>query len=323
MTSHDSVRHEPVPGPSQHILETYVRLWQLETWLRRLVYVELRAFAGDAWTSEIRDAEKNKEKDKRLSHMPIPEENPLSYVQFSELCRIIKDDWPLFESFLPPYSIWAARLEEVTQIRNRIAHFRSAHPDDFDRVVRLLKDIDDGLWRFCTSYNDPRPVLPPSDDPVVEHFLQLDPFPWTLFEDGAWGRCGFADPKARLGVSVEVLCRPWASWSTPVAGKEGLIYVVTISARPPHNQAFDYQRLLTTTADLHEHIVHTHFDGSSLFHVTIPALLGADEIIRITERILTMARNCLGPSSVRTSDDGPVNRLANEWPEYLLGPETH
>jgi len=47
MTSDGLTQHEPdltVPELPQHILDTYARLWQLETWLRRLVYVELKAF---------------------------------------------------------------------------------------------------------------------------------------------------------------------------------------------------------------------------------------------------------------------------------------
>ena len=36
------------------ILQTYSRLWQLETWLRSMVYVELRAHLGDAWTSKVK-----------------------------------------------------------------------------------------------------------------------------------------------------------------------------------------------------------------------------------------------------------------------------
>lgn len=48
---------EPLFGVSElppQILETYAYLWQFETWLRRMVYVQLRALDGDAWESKIR-----------------------------------------------------------------------------------------------------------------------------------------------------------------------------------------------------------------------------------------------------------------------------
>ena len=309
-----------VPGLPQHILDTYARLWQFETWLRRLVYIELRAFAGDDWAFEIQNAAENSKKsDKRLSHMPIPDESLLSYAQLSKLLGIICKNWRLFEPFLPPKSIWGAKLEEVTQIRHRIAHFRSVHRNDCDRVVQLLRDIDRGFWQFCTSYNDPHPVLPPSDDPVVEHFLHLDLFPWQPVGENKWAQYGIADPQARLSVTVEALCRPWASWSTPVAGKEGLIYNVVISARL--NGVFNYQHFLERTSDLHEHIVHICFEGRTLFRVTLPALLGTDKIIRIVERIVTASRNCLMVASLGGSDNDSLKMLANEWPEYVLGSE--
>jgi hypothetical protein len=55
--------------------------------------------------------------------------------------------------------------------------------------------------------------------------------------------------------------------------------------------------------------------------VTIPALLGSAEVIRIVEQMMTAALYCLVSRSLRDSDDDSVQRLANTWPEYVLGPE--
>jgi hypothetical protein len=76
--------------------------------------------------------------------------------------------------------------------------------------VQFLRDLDNGFWRFCTSYNDPCTLLPASDDPVTAHFLHLDPFPWTEVGEKKWARVGFADPSLALSVTVETLRRPWA-----------------------------------------------------------------------------------------------------------------
>lgn len=161
------------------ILQTYSRLWQLETWMRCMVYVELRALEGDSWTTKVRleKVERSQEADKALIHMPTPEEDPLSYAQLSELRRIIRENRSLFDPFLPPEKIWDARMDEIAQVRHRVAHFRRANEHDLNRVVHLLRDIDKGFWRFCTSYNDKHPVLPQTDDPVVAHFFPLDPLP--------------------------------------------------------------------------------------------------------------------------------------------------
>ncbi len=311
--------HSLVRELSERVLDTYARLWQLETWLRRLVYVELRALTGDEWRRKIRGAEKPLEADKRLTHMPTPENDPLSYVHFSEIRRIISDDWRLFESFLPPKSIWEAKLEEVAQIRHRIAHFRRGHHDDLQRVVQLLRDLDDGFWRFCTSYNDPHPILPQSEDPVESHFLHLDPFPWGEVSEGKWARTGIADPEARFAMTVEVLCRPWASWSTPAAANPGLLYDVMVHARQQRH--LDYPRLLESTSRLHEHIVHICLDSmAQSIRVTIPAVLGAERVIQIVNRLHEASLYCLASGLSEPRSDA-VQRLADSWPEYVLGPE--
>src|SRR4029077_4848207 len=158
---------------------TYARLWQFETWLRRMVYVELRALKGDDWHASLPTSTKPFEADKRLIYLPTPEEDPISYVQLGALERAIDANWSLFERYLPPQTIWKAKLEEVSQIRHRVAHFRVGHADDHRRLIQFLRDLDAGFWRFCTSYNDAPPVLSPSGEPVMAHFLARDPFPST------------------------------------------------------------------------------------------------------------------------------------------------
>jgi hypothetical protein len=151
----------------ERVLHTYARLWQLETWLRRLVYVELRARFGDGWKSHVGNWENPMGADKRLSHMPTPEDDPLSYTQLSGLCKIISGPhWDMFSAVLPPKSIWEGKLEEIKQIRHRVAHFRLGHEGDLARVLQLLRDLDKGFWTFCTSYNDAIPASPTTIPPT-------------------------------------------------------------------------------------------------------------------------------------------------------------
>lgn len=171
--------NDEVPDVPKRVLATYSRLWQLETWLRRMVYVELRALLGDCWSQDLPTSSISFAADKRLTHMPTPEMNALSYASLSKLQSLIELHWDCFAPYLPPADLWVAKLVEVSQIRHRVMHFRAGHADDHQRVLQLLRDIDGGFWHFCTSYNDAQPVLPASDDPVVSHFLPYDPFPWT------------------------------------------------------------------------------------------------------------------------------------------------
>ncbi|HEX2875936.1 MAG TPA: Swt1 family HEPN domain-containing protein [Polyangiaceae bacterium] len=307
-----------IPGLPERNLETYARLWQLETWLRELVYVHLRAKAGDAWEGYVQQADRPKTNDKRLTHMPTAEENQLSYAQLSQVRRIITDNWSMFESYLPPQNVWEAKLDEVAQIRHRVAHFRTTHADDLARVVQLLRDIDAGMWRFCTSYNDPNPVLPPDKDPVVAAFQGLECFPWTEVGSDRWARVGHADPEQRVLLQTEVLSMPWASWQLPIAGREGFLYSVLIYARGHHNH--DFKRLLENTRRLHNHVVHVCLGGDQKsFRLAIPAVLGTDAVSKIITAFYDAAMNTLRPGLDMLADDR-VQQLADTQPEYVLGP---
>lgn len=315
---------EPLFGISElsrDVLATYAHLWQFETWLRRLVYVQLRALDGDGWESKIKTgkAAVPKSNDKRMTHMPTPEDDVLSFIQLSELQRVVTDHWDLFETYFPPKTIWEAKLEEVVAIRHRIAHFRSLHQDDLPRVRQFLRDIDQGFWRFCTSCNDAQPVLPQTKDPVVAHFLPFDLFAWTEVGDKQWARIGHADQSERLAMTVEILRMPWAKWSVPVAGHPGLLYDVRITTRGARHH--DYRRLLQWTKAQHKHAVHLCLgNGATSFRITLPAILGETKLIEVIEAFHDGAQNCVRPGADEHSE-AAIETRANELPEYVLSPQ--
>jgi hypothetical protein len=312
----------PIPGLPERTLHTYARLWQLETWLRHLVYIECRARYADDWARGL-NIQRAKSADKRLTHMPTPEESALSFAQLSDLRRIIDADWNLFETFLPPQPIWQAKLDEVAQVRHRVAHFRLGHRDDLNRVVQLLRDVDAGFWRFCTSYNDPHPVLPQSIDAVVSHFLHLDLIPWVQVQERQWARVGMADPSEPLYCTIEVLSRPSADQSAAVDGSPGRFYDVRVHAR--QGRRFDYNRYLETTTDLHHHLAHLFLDDfANELRVTLPCLLGSARIIPIVERLIEVALNCVRPGTGMTDErvSDSVEALADSMPEFIVGPRS-
>lgn len=312
-------------------LSTYARLWQLETWLRTMVYVELRAAYGNDWKSRLRQStERVHDQDRKLSHMPTRESLPTSYMQIGGLLKTISCEWPLFEPYLPPQSIWDAKLLEVEQIRHRVAHFRLGHRHDANRVEQLLRDVDQGFWRFCTSYNSREPVLPPTRDPVMRKFLHLDPFPWQETQPGQWARFGSVDPNLVVSVSVDVLRRPWLeSPSTrEIAGSAGYLYDAEIGAR--QNRAFDYSRFLEKTEDIHPSICHICLDNMfTTLRVTVPAILGAEAVAGVLERLVDYAgmvafRQSRQPTFEEAvgqpGGETMVDSFAKRYPEYILGP---
>jgi hypothetical protein len=148
----------------------YARLFQLESWLRELVYLETKAHFGKDWWIECEaalarskapgiPAKKSLSKDKLHPHMATPENDPLWFLSFDGLLKIIFDDqlWPLFECYLTTKELLRQKFSEIIPIRNRCGHNRALHEDDLDRIRRLLRDLDKGFWRFCSSFNDRRP----------------------------------------------------------------------------------------------------------------------------------------------------------------------
>ena len=132
--------------------------------------------------------------------MPTRERLPTSYMQLKDLLSTVTEEWSLFEPYFPPQNIWEARMDEIQQIRHRVAHFRIGHKERSRGALKqVLRDIDEGFWRFCTSYNTHRSVLPAQNDPVTREFLHLD-----LHSPGrkaAIGQYGRAEPAWRTRTS--------------------------------------------------------------------------------------------------------------------------
>lgn len=161
--------------------------------------------------------------------------------------------------------------------------------------------------------------MPQSEDPVVAHFLPLDLLPWCEIEKNQWARVGHIDPSEIFGVTVETLCRPWATWSKPIAGKPGLLYDVTLYTR--RSRYLDYGQLLENTRNLHKHCVYVCLDHHATdIRITIPAVLGADRVIEIVEHFIEMSCSCILPGSW-PAYKGTVQTFADSWPEYVLSPD--
>ncbi len=253
--------------------------------------------------------------------MPTRERRPLSYISFDSLVRTISRRRHLFAPYLPIRSIWDAKLDEVRQIRNRVAHFRQGNDGDLQRVDQLLTDIDPGIWRFCTSYNDHFPILPPSREKVIKQFIELDPFPWSQVGDGAWSRVGMASPDMLLSANIEVIRRPWlrAKYQGQVAGKYGYLFDINIHAR--QNRVFEYKNFLKNTTHIHDRCCHILLDSfGTTIRATLPSVLGAAQITDTVNTLIEMGRSALRPSQTLL-EINRVDSLAKDWPEYVLGPD--
>lgn len=220
------LRATRVPAES---LRLYGRWWALETWLRELTYIELRARFGNAWTAKVSaPAVGRRSRDEAFEYMASSDAtNLLAYEDVGLLFRLIGSNWDLFKPSLIPSRVrWDARVEELLQIRHRVSHCRLVHPDDAARLEQTLRDLEPGAWIALSSYNHTGDVPKDLDDPVAEGWLRLG------CED-ARRLVAHAERQYETSFDLEYSVRPWARLSRdkPISGQAGIYWNVRFAMR--------------------------------------------------------------------------------------------
>lgn len=200
----------------------HARWWQLETWLRSLVYVELRSRFGNDWVQHLSlRAAKIQAKDANSHrYMSTPDATDhLAYLDVGELFPIIAMHWELFEPSLLDKPVWDGRVNELNKIRHRIAHCRRPHSDDLNRLEQTLRDLDGGAYRAMAAYNHRE--VPPSDleDPLVSL--------WVRGESSGFHIVDHARQQYDTSFALHWSRRPWANKvaeGSPVSGTPGYLW---------------------------------------------------------------------------------------------------
>lgn len=153
----------------------YGRWWQLETWLRSLIYVELKAALGGKWVEVLEKPSQSRQlKDDSFRYMATPDaQNRLAYTDASVLFKIMEEHWDLFEISLLSKNVWAGRVEELLAIRNRIGHCRRPHADDLARLEQTLRDLNGGAFIATSAFNRQFYVEENWTDAVVDGWVRM------------------------------------------------------------------------------------------------------------------------------------------------------
>ena len=324
---------------SDNTLHAFFRLYEFERWLREMVYTELKAYYGIDWLSEI-DAAINRsgrggitaarslKSDKRHPHMTTRENDPLWYLSFEALQRIVFDEklWKRFQPYLTTKKLLRAKFDEISPVRNRVAHCRELHPEDVPRVERVLRDLDQGFWKFCTSYNRC--------------------FYLSTYKKGSDELYKYIASKLKGGRSA-VDITPLYSFrpSSPplrrsVPGRGGVYYLAFVPHATPL-QYMDYTELLAFTRRSHKNVLHILLDSSQRkIILTLPAVLPMDMLASTVDdfhdgccnvlqfsplKRLVIKEAARGKSSSSREIEDQNRRFeqfAAEWPHYVL-PPTH
>lgn len=190
MSNHDSSGDptwQALPGNIRQAVDTawsngmpplasaiHARWWQLESWLRSLVYVELRAALGNGWVAALPEIAETRQKvDSDFRYMATPDaQNRLAYADVSTLFKITLERWEQFSDSLLAKNVWAGRIEELKAIRNRIGHCRRPHADDLARLEQTLRDLEAGAFAATSAFNDQSLAREDWKDAVTKGWLR-------------------------------------------------------------------------------------------------------------------------------------------------------
>lgn len=224
----ESAAGSPV-GPTADALVFFSRWWELETWLRQLVYVELRAEQGLRWSEPVLTHLKRKKRgpatDDINSYMKSPDsESLLAYLDSWDLFDLIASEpvWRLVQPPLLDLDRWRVGADTVRHLRNRNTHCRRPHADDVDRLEQFLRDLEAGARVACTAFNQTSRVPDDLDDPVAEGWVRGS-------HQTADRLLKHADRQYQISFELSYSRRPWADDldEGPISGKPGYLWHAT------------------------------------------------------------------------------------------------
>ncbi|WP_241022049.1 Swt1 family HEPN domain-containing protein [Burkholderia sp. Ac-20353] len=293
----------------------YSRWWQLETWLRSLVYVELRSANGAAWAVELpAGSASRQQKDDEIHYMRTPDaQDQLAYLDAGPLLQLTLEHWPLFGSYLPGQKIWTGRIEELKAIRNRIGHCRRPHDNDLDRLEQTLRDLDGGAFRATSSFNDQsRPDEDWSDVLVRD---------WVHEAHSAAHLIEHARRQYDTSFSLAFSSRPWAEHRTTneaqLGRRAGYVWHARWYFRG--GRSFDLARFWRDIAIHKDLIMLVCADSASSLHVSFSALEDQQQVSDVIGLCFDAALSNLGHHLCEDDPFAWARRYANVDPRVHAG----
>ncbi|MCB9420577.1 MAG: hypothetical protein H6667_12280 [Ardenticatenaceae bacterium] len=139
-----------------HYYEALNALFRIENALRVFVYIVLKNAFKDKWlginimsddaaeTTIGKIAKQRMNQTKRFGYLGYLVPCPLMYLTGGELIRLITSDsyWKYFNAYFPgSKEIINNKLDEISSVRNALAHFRPIKSDDLDLVKQNAKHV--------------------------------------------------------------------------------------------------------------------------------------------------------------------------------------
>lgn len=183
----------------------HARWWQPETWLRDLLHLELRARDGRDWAGSLEPrVEKRRSRDSARTYMSSPDASAvLTFSDTGDLLSIIDEEWDLVAPSLLPRVRWDGRVDEIRDIRNRVAHCRRPHPQDLQRLELLLGDLTSGAYAAAAMLNLHHAADKQRDDRLVDLWVRRE-------HETARRLIDHAERQYDISFQLSASRRPWA-----------------------------------------------------------------------------------------------------------------
>ncbi len=302
-----------VPEMPKETFEIYTRFWQLESWFKQIVYVELRSAYGNDWAKKVVTTQATSDQRNDFNRLYRSREplNPISYMTFADLNATLLKEWRLFSPYMPPQHRWAVLAEDISGIRTELTSFRTANKQNLERLIQIFRDIDSSLWKFCTSYNDIYKLSP--SDALYSFFKGVDYYPMSS-DEIHWTRKNVTVKRGRIGVDVYFSKRQWQlEMPENKMGVSGFIYHVVYSAKSPLQ--FDAQSILDATHGINSLLLHMAFIDPYVkqIRITLSSSFGMEQIEDILLAYLEIFSDYLVPFKL----DGNGNAYYEERLQVL------
>jgi hypothetical protein len=291
----------------------YARWWQLESWLRSLLYVELKAALGTAWAEVLPKASESRQLGEReFRYMATPDaQNRLAYADASTLFNVTLERWEQFEECLLAKNVWTGRVEELRAIRNRIGHCRRPHSDDLVRLEQTLRDLEGGAFAAASSFNDQYKAHDNWTDAVTDGWVRNR-------HDTAVRLVEHAERQYETIFELRFSRRPWAKLPSPlstIAGIPGCVWHAFWYFRGGRSFRLDaFWRRIEALRDL---ILLVCADDASSVQVSFAAVDDPDNIADAIGYCFDAALSSLGSRSQRED----YSRWQTRYAE--LDPQVH
>lgn len=296
-----AVRSALTAGVPPDAVAVFVRWWQLETWLRIVARIELRARFGHDWLKPAsKGAADRAVRDRLNDYMASPDaEDPLAYLDTGELLGLIDSDdlWPMFESTLLPRVRWQGSADMLNAIRRRIAHTRRPHFDDLARLEQVLRDLEPGGQRFVRSFGARRRIWT-TDDRVTDHWVGRN-------RDAARQ---LVNDALAVGVEFELRwsTRPWAA-KTPTQQTSGMTGGIWHAEWTTRDRTLDARRIgneLLANESAASVIAVCQGRATSL-SVAVPAAVEAESTVSAVEAAFEAVMRAVANTRVETPSSVP------------------